>query len=197
MSQNSSPESNSSVGRNLAFFNEAIVNAIAETVQFTLAKYAGTWVHKGYIDVKDFTQNATLHILNKCDSYDPKRGASFKSWACTVARNYSISEAKKLKKIVGCKQRLDFIGEGVEELKIPFEDPFSFLEDAIASNSRFAQLRDFLSKLNESEQLLLQMMKDGLSKEEMMEITHKSGGTIDTSKSRLRHKILRFLKSIY
>jgi RNA polymerase sigma factor (sigma-70 family) len=197
MSQNSSPESNSSVGRNLAFFNEAIVNAIAETVQLTLTKYAGTWVHKGYIDVKDYTQNATLHILNKCDSYDPERGASFKSWACTVARNYYISEAKKLKRIVGCKQRLDFIGEGIEELKIPFEDSFSLIEDVIASNSMFAQLCDFLTTLNESEQLLLQMMKDGLSKEEMIAITHKSGGTIDTSKSRLRHKILRFLKSIY
>ena len=197
MSQNSSPKSNSSVGRNLALFNEEIVKAIAETVRITLAKYANTWVIKGYIVVDDFIQNATLHILNKCDSYDPERGASFKSWACTVARNYSISESKKLKQIVDSKARLDFLGEGVEELKTPFEDRLILFEEITESKRRTIKLNDFIATLNEGEQLLLQMMKDGLSKEEMMEITHKSGGTIDTCKSRLRHKILRYLKSIY
>ena len=44
---------------------------------------------------------------------------------------------------------------------------------------------------------MLEMMKDGLSKEEMMAITHKSGGNIDTCKSRLRQKILRYVKTLY
>ena len=34
-------------------------------------------------------------------------------------------------------------------------------------------------------------------KEQMMEITHKSGGNIDTCKSRLRQKILRYVKTLY
>ena len=38
---------------------------------------------------------------------------------------------------------------------------------------------------------------DPLSKEQMMEITHKTGGNIDTCKSRLRQKILRYVKSLY
>ena len=153
-------------------------------------------MQKGYIDVDDFIQSASLHILNRSVSYDPEHGTPFKTWACVVARNYTISESKKLKKIITAKTRFDVLeGMDWEDLSVP--DPFQKIEEDYESRDRLTKLMGFISTLNESDKLLLEMMKDGLSKEEMMEITHKSGGNIDTCKSRLRQKILRYVKTLY
>ena len=196
MSRNLSPSSNSSIGKNLSLFNNDVVQSISDTVRFTLMKNASSWVKNGYIDVDDFIQSANLHILNRSDSYNPEHGSPFKTWACVVARNYTISESKKLKKIISSKTRFDII-EGMDLEDLSILEPFQKMEESSESNNRLTQLIGFLSTLNESEKLLLEMMKDGLSKEEMMEITHKSGGNIDTCKSRLRQKILRYVKSLY
>jgi RNA polymerase sigma factor (sigma-70 family) len=196
MSQNYSPLGNSSIGKNLPLFNADVIKSISDTVRFTLLKNAGSWVMKGYVDVDDFIQSANLHILNRSDAYDPDHGTSFKSWACVVAKNYTISESKKLKKIITAKTRFDLI-EGMDFEDFSVLEPFQKKEEYSESLDRLAQITGFLSSLNESDKLLLQMMKDGLSKEEMMAITHKSGGNIDTCKSRLRQKILRYVKSLY
>ena len=104
--------------------------------------------------------------------------------------------SKKLKKIITAKTRFDVLdGMDWEDLSVP--DPFQKIEEDYESRDRLTKLMGFISTLNESDKLLLEMMKDGLSKEEMMEITHKSGGNIDTCKSRLRQKILRYVKTLY
>lgn len=196
MSQNFSPSSDSSIGKNLSLFNPDVIKSISDTVRFTLMKNASSWVKKGYIDVDDFIQSANLHILNRSASYNPDHGTPFKSWVCVVARNYTISESKKLKKIITAKTRFDvFEGMNLEDESIL--EPFQHAEELSESTDRLSQLTGFLSTLNESDKLLLEMMKDGLSKEQMMEITHKSGGNIDTCKSRLRQKILRYVKTLY
>lgn len=196
MSQNFSPSSDSSIGKNLSLFNPDVIKSISDTVRFTLMKNASSWVKKGYIDVDDFIQSANLHILNRSASYDPDHGTPFKSWVCVVARNYTISESKKLKKIITAKTRFD-VFEGMDLEDESILEPFQHTEELSESTDRLAQLTSFLSMLNESDKLLLGMMKDGLSKEQMMEITHKSGGNIDTCKSRLRQKILRYVKTLY
>lgn len=79
------------------------------------------------------------------------------------------------------------------------EADFSMMKEADeqASRKRLACLENFLSTgLNESEKQMLEMMKDGLSKAQMMEVTHKSGANIDTCRCRLRSKIRNFMKSI-
>ena len=196
MSQNFSPSSDSSIGKNLSLFNPDVIKSISYTVRFTLMKNSSSWVKKGYIDVDDFIQSANLHILNRSASYDPDHGTPFKSWVCVVARNYTISESKKLKKIITAKTRFD-VFEGMDLEDESILEPFQHAEELSESTDRLAQLTGFLSTLNESDKLLLEMMKDGLSKEQMMEITHKSGGNIDTCKSRLRQKILRYVKTLY
>lgn len=196
MSQNLSPSSDSSIGKNLPLFNDDIIRSISETVRFTLLKNASSWVKKGYIDVDDFVQSANLHILNRSTSFDPDHGTPFKAWVCVVARNYTISEAKKLKRIITAKTRFDVI-DGMDLEDFSIMEPFQKKEESSESKDRLALLTAFLSTLNESDKLLLEMMKDGLSKEEMMEITHKTGGNIDTCKSRLRQKILRYVKTLY
>ena len=196
MSRNLSPSSDSSISNNLLLFSSDVIQSISDTVRFTLIKNAGSWVQKGYIDVDDFIQSASLHLLNRSVSYDPEHGTPFKTWACVVARNYTISESKKLKKIITAKTRFDVLeGMDWEDLSVP--DPFQKIEEDYESRDRLTKLMGFISTLNESDKLLLEMMKDGLSKEEMMEITHKSGGNIDTCKSRLRQKILRYVKTLY
>lgn len=196
MSRNLSPSSDSSIGKNLPLFNDDIIRSISDTVRFTLLKNASSWVKKGYIDVDDFVQSANLHILNRSTSFDPDHGTPFKAWVCVVARNYTISEAKKLKRIITAKTRFDVI-DGMDLEDFSILEPFQKKEDTSESKDRLALLTAFLSTLNESDKLLLEMMKDGLSKEEMMEITHKTGGNIDTCKSRLRQKILRYVKTLY
>ena len=196
MSRNLSPSSDSSIGKNLPLFNDDIIRSISETVRFTLLKNASSWVKKGYIDVDDFVQSANLHILNRSTSFDPDHGTPFKAWVCVVARNYTISEAKKLKRIITAKTRFDVI-DGMDLEDFSILEPFQKKEESSESKDRLALLTAFLSTLNESDKLLLEMMKDGLSKEEMMEITHKTSGNIDTCKSRLRQKILRYVKTLY
>ena len=196
MSQNFSPLSDSSICKNLSLFNPDVIKSISDTVRFTLMKNASSWVKKGYIDIDDFIQSANLHILNRSSSYNPDHGTPFKYWVCVVARNYTISESKKLKKIITAKTRFD-VFEGMDLEDESILEPFQHAEELSESTDRLVQLTGFLSTLNESDKLLLEMMKDGLSKEQMMEITHKSGGNIDTSKSRLRQKILRYVKTLY
>lgn len=196
MSRNLSPSSDSSIGKNLPLFNDDIIRSISDTVRYTLKKNASSWVKKGYIDVDDFVQSANLHILNRSASFDPSHGTPFKAWACVVARNYTISEAKKLKRIITSKTRFDVI-DGMDLEDFSILEPFQKMDETSESKNRLALLTAFLSTLNESDKLLLEMMKDGLSKEEMMEITHKTGGNIDTCKSRLRQKILRYVKTLY
>lgn len=61
---------------------------------------------------------------------------------------------------------------------------------------RTSNLQDFLdTKLNDGERQLFEMMKNGLSKQEMMEATHKTGGNIDVCKSRLRSKVYNWMKA--
>lgn len=196
MSRNLLPSSDSSIGKNLHLFNDDVIKSISDTVRFTLMKNASSWIKNGYIDVDDFVQSANLHILNQSDSFDPEHGTPFKAWVCVVARNYTISEAKKLKKIITAKTRFDVI-EGMELEDYSILEPFQKIEEKSESKSRLTLLTGFLATLNESDKLLLEMMKDGLSKEQMMEITHKTGGNIDTCKSRLRQKILRYVKTLY
>ena len=196
MSRNLSPSSDSSIGKNLPLFNDDIIKSISDTVRYTLMKNASSWVKKGYIDVDDFVQSANLHILNRSASFDPSHGTPFKAWVCVVARNYTISEAKKLKRIITSKTRFDVI-DGMDLEDFSILEPFQKMDETSESKNRLALLTAFLSTLNESDKLLLEMMKDGLSKEDMMEITHKTGGNIDTCKSRLRQKILRYVKTLY
>lgn len=66
----------------------------------------------------------------------------------------------------------------------------------LAEEKRVKALNEFLDKrLNENERLLFNMMSEGLSKQEMMEITHKSGGNIDTCICRLRSKVRNWMKA--
>ena len=89
---------------------------------------------------------------------------------------------------------MDILGIRPEESNADFA--FTKKDEYSAMKTRIRNLQDFLdTRLNSSEKFLLEMMCDGLSKTEMMEITGKTGGNIDTSISRLRSKVREWMKA--
>lgn len=88
---------------------------------------------------------------------------------------------------------LDNLGINTDEASADFS--FTREAEESAMCRRVGKLQEFLdTKLNDSEKLLFEMMRSGLSKTEMMERTGKSGGNIDTSICRLRSKVHKWMK---
>jgi RNA polymerase sigma factor (sigma-70 family) len=209
--------------------NEFIIDAdfyesIGKTVRYHLKHKLSAYVSDA--DIEDTLQSVLIHIWLKRGMYDHDRGASFKTWAITIARNYTIQLSKKLLKqsmmikslcdydtiskgqeamdyilnnIVGRNSSVEWINDnlGVKSEIYNADYQFNMRHDEECQNKRFEYLKDYLSsKLNRNEQLLLQMMKEDKTKEEMMEFFKKSSGNIDTCKSRLRAKISKWMRDI-
>lgn len=209
--------------------NEFIIDAdfcesIRKTVSYHLKHKLSAYISEA--DIEDTLQSVLIHIWLKRDMYNPDRGASFKTWAITIARNYTIQLSKKLQKhssmikslcdydtvskgqeamdyvlnaIVGRNSSVEWINDnlGIKSDIYNADYQFNLLHDEERQDKRFECLKDYLaSKLNRNEQLLLQMMKEDKTKEEMMEFFKKSSGNIDTCKSRLRSKISKWMRDV-
>lgn len=89
---------------------------------------------------------------------------------------------------------MDNLGLHPEETEADF-----FMMKALEENEmlrRKNKLQKFVdTRLTPGEKQMLEMMKNNLSKEEMMAITHKTGGNIDVCKSRLRAKVYNWMKA--
>lgn len=89
---------------------------------------------------------------------------------------------------------MDNLGLHPEETEADF-----FMMKALEENERLHRknnLQEFLeTSLTLGEKQMLEMIKNNLSKEEMMAITHKTGGSIDVCKSRLRAKVYNWMKA--
>ena len=196
--------------------------SIRKTVRYILNRNMRNYVSE--FDMEDVLQSVLIHIWVKKDIYDPSRGASFKTWATTIAHNYTIQLSKKLQKHFRMIKSLcdfDSLATGQEGMDYVFnnivqgDSSLSWINDNLGyaqhdssadfrliqqddeerQNARLDNLTDYLeNKLNHSEKQLLQMLKDDRSKAEMMEILKKSSGNIDTCKSRLRAKISKWMK---
>ena len=89
---------------------------------------------------------------------------------------------------------MDNLGMHPEEAEADYFMMKALEEDEM--RARTSSLQEFLdTRLNPGEKQMLEMMKDNLSKEEMMAITHKTGGNIDVCKSRLRAKVYNWMKA--
>ena len=88
----------------------------------------------------------------------------------------------------------DNLGVNTEMVNADYR--ISAKEEASAMNNRVLRLQEFLNTgLNDSEKILFEMMRSGLSKTEMMERTGKTGCNIDTSICRLRSKVRNWMKA--
>lgn len=196
--------------------------SIRKTVRYVLKRNMRNYVSD--CDVDDAVQSVLIHIWVKKDIYDPSRGASFKTWATTIAHNYTIQLSKKLQKhfrmikslcdfdtlvtgqegmdyvfnnIVQSNSSLSWINDNLGYAQHDLSADYRLIhqDDEERLNARLDNLTDYLeNKLNQSEKELLQLLKDDRSKSDMMEILKKSSGNIDTCKSRLRSKISKWMK---
>lgn len=196
--------------------------SIRKTVRYILKRNMKNYISE--CDVDDAVQSVLIHIWVKKDIYDPSRGASFKTWATTIAHNYTIQLSKKLQKhsqVIKSLCDFDSLTAGQESMDYVFNSivngntSLSWINDNLGhrqnessadyifdkqydderQKARLDNLENYLEcKLNKSEKQLLQMMKDERTKEEMMELLKKSSGNIDTCKSRLRSKISKWMK---
>lgn len=182
--------------QNPAIIDSRCFNAINKTVSYTLHMNAGSWISDD--DIQDIVQSAALHLWQKKDLYNPEKGASFITWTNTVVHNYAIQISRKLKKSADMTVSISGLDGASGMITSACTADFDLNQAAedIASKKRIEALNAFIdTNLNESEKLLFCMLKDGLSKKEMMEITHKTGGNIDTSIHRLRSKVRRWMKT--
>lgn len=196
--------------------------SIRKTVRYVLKRNMRNYVSD--CDVDDAVQSVLIHIWVKKDVYDPNRGASFKTWATTIAHNYAIQLSKKLQKhskvikslcdfdsltsgqegmdyvfntIVQSNSSLSWINDNLGHIQNESNADYKFDQqhEELKQSARLNNLTNYLeNKLNQSEKQLLQMLKDDRSKAEMMDLLQKSSGNIDTCKSRLRSKISKWMK---
>lgn len=206
---------------------EVIIDAecyesIKKTVRYIMKRNMRNYISE--CDLDDALQSVLIHIWVKKDLYDPSRGASFKTWAITIAHNYTIQLSKKLQKhyrVIKSLCDFDCLTSGQETMDYVFNSiaqgnsslswindnlgfvqgesdadyRFSSQDESDQQNARLNNLMEYLdNKLNQSEKELLQLLKDDRSKSDMMEILKKSSGNIDTCKSRLRSKISNWMK---
>lgn len=207
--------------------DDQFYNNVTNTVNSVLRKNAGSWISSE--DIEEIASMARVDIWMKSELYDPAKGASFKTWTVTLAHNFAISEAKKLKNAVDrvidinrlsgfdnggnteedpekrsrskkVNYRMDStfswaakeLGIDVEEFNADYF--FTKESDEAASAKRLANLEEFLAtQLNDREKLLLEMLQDGLTKEQMMDRLNMTGGTFDTFRSRFRSKVRNFM----
>ena len=213
-------------GTQATVIDSHLYESIRRTVTYNLRKNAGSWISSE--EIEDVVQNTAMHVFIKACLYDSSMGASFRTWAMTVAHNYSIQLARKMKtaddKVIsldrtfGVRENPARDDESAHHIRhhdgirnssgawimdtlgiIPEECyadcRLRKAEENSASERRAENLVTFLeSGLNQNESGMLAMMRERLTKEEMMQRTHKTGCNIDTTKSRLRAKVRKWMK---
>lgn len=211
--------------KNLAILDNECIDAISSTVTCTLRKNAGSWISSDDIQdiVQSAVTHVWLkrdqYDPEKGASFKTWTNTVAHNFAIQTSKRIK----KAADKAVAISGLLDLCDCGDDDEPKAATKAFSgidtsntwamdslginlgenaadygFSRDAedMASENREKALREFLDRrLNENERLLFNMMSDGLSKQEMMEITHKTGGCIDTSISRLRSKVRNWMKA--
>lgn len=223
LSSTSTTRSASSV-KNLAILDNECIKAITNTITCILRKNAGSWISNDDIqdiaqsaimhvwmkrDQYDPEKGASFRTWTNTVAHNfaiqtSKRMKKAADKAITLSGLLDLGEGGeddskgKTKAFneanTSYSWALDNLGIRSGENAADFG--LSRNAEETATQNREQALRHFLNnRLNESERLLFNMMSDGLSKQEMMEITHKNGGAIDTSISRLRSKVRNWMKA--
>lgn len=169
-------------------FDGRLYSELCTSVTCFLLTHAASFLSQE--EIEDIAQNAVIHVWDIRDKYDSSKGASFKTWASRVVHNYAVSESKKACRKSSLSTNIDEIHglvakEGIECIEGRSE---------FDSDLRMGMLRRFISGMKEGERELIAMLEEGLSKDEIIARTGKSGSYIDTMKCRLRAKIHHFIR---
>ena len=178
-----------------ATLNVELGNTIQESVLF-------------YIDGRDtkkmvspferemIAENSWAHVLEKREKFDASKGAKFRTWATTVAKNFAKDELEKLKNdplhLAGA---LESGYQKIEETRevlvhyVPTEDSESS-ERQQYWHEAFDSFKRIVSTYSGRDRKVAEMLISERTKEEIMAETQMSGGSVDTCICRLRKKML-------
>ena len=148
-------------------------------------------------DSEDLIQEGTFGLLSAIRSYDPDRGASFKTYAerCIRTRLYSaVKSASRLKHLpLNDGISLEQLSEdsGVDLVALPKGFLYDPEELVLARESREELYAAFSRCLSKFEIRVLEYYLDGLAYSEIADRIKKDAKSVDNAVQRIRHKLQR------
>jgi len=221
---NKSTTRSASISRNVPVIDRECYDSIRKTVTCTLRKNAGSWISQDDInDVVQSVAMHIMLQSDKFDegkstfstwcstvahNYTIQLGKKMKKAGDRAVQLSGVNsflegmdDDEKAMFTPSRKQEDSSLSWAMDNLGLhPDENEADFfmmkaIEDERMAK-RTARLQQFLdTKLNDSEKQMFDMMQKGLTKQEMMDMTHKTGGNIDVCKSRLRTKVYNWMKA--
>lgn len=137
-------------------------------------------------DSEDLTQEGLLGLLDAIRQFVPGRDASFATFAQVCVRNRLISAVRSAKrdKHLPLNSSVSWDSVQVDGAAIPQPSP----EELVIARDSLARLRQELSPL---EREVLGHYLDGLSYDEIAQVTHRSAKSVDNAVQRIRRKLTR------
>ena len=148
-------------------------------------------------DSEDLIQEGTFGLLSAIRSFDPNRGASFKTFAerCIRTRLFSaIKSASRLKHLpLNDGISLEQLSEdsGVDLVALPKGFLYDPEELVLAQESKEELYAAFSRCLSKFENRVLKLYLDGLSYNEIADHVRKDARSVDNAVQRIRHKLQR------
>ncbi len=139
-------------------------------------------------------ENAWEHVLMKAGKYDASKGAKFRTWAVTVAKNFAKDQLKKL--INDPLHRTSHIESGYQKTEtdedvvsyVPVKDYEDF-ENTQYWRDAYETFIGIVSNYSGRDREIAEMLIRERTKEEIMAKTQMSGSLVDTCICRLRKRM--------
>lgn len=146
------------------------------------------------IEKEMIAENAWEHVLMKAGKYDASKGAKFRTWAVTVAKNFAKDQLKKLNN--DPLHRTSHIESGYQKTETD-EDVVSYVsvkdyEDIDSTQywrDAYETFIGIVSNYSGRDREIAEMLIRERTKEEIMAETQMSGSLVDTCICRLRKRM--------
>ena len=148
-------------------------------------------------DSEDLIQEGTFGLLSAIRSYDPDRGASFKTYAerCIRTRLFSAVKTASRRKHLPLNDgiSLEQLSEdsGVDLVALPNGFLYDPEELVLAQESKEELYAAFSRCLSKFENRVLKYYLEGLSYNEIADRVRKDARSVDNAVQRIRHKLQR------
>lgn len=153
--------------------------------------------HVSFSEREMIAENAWFHVLYNSKKYDASKGATFKTWALKVAKNFAKDELRKLRRSPfylavslerGCLQRDDSREELVQYIPIETREGSECWQYWHEAFDTF--IKSIVSGYSGRDRKVVEMLICERTKEEIMTAMQMSGSAVDTCLCRLRKKML-------
>lgn len=136
---------------------------------------------KAYVNdsdaAQDLAQETFIAVWKNLDKFKEK--SSIGTWIYRIAVNKCLKEISKEKR----KQ------------SIKLDQRFAVVEDLEAKNEKLKILHQYIAELKEVDRLIISMLLEGLSNEEIAEVMDMSHGNVRTRIHRIKEKLSSKIKS--